>query len=243
MPSLIEWTTETWNPVIGCDKWSDGCKNCYAREIALRLQRQGVSDYEQGFKVHILPHRLNGPLSWKKPRKIFVNSMSDLFHKDVPFDFLTSVFKIIEKADTHLFQILTKRSENLLALAPKLNWPDNLMMGVTIEANKYRYRLDHLKKVPAKYRFLSLEPLITPIERLDLTGVHQVIVGGESGPNARPMDINWVRNIKDWTKEQNVAFWYKQTSEYKGQKSEPVLDGKYYKEEPDIKLNHTLFDF
>ena len=231
MPSLIEWTTETWNPVIGCDKWSDGCKNCYAREIALRLQRQGVSDYEQGFKVHILP------------RKIFVNSMSDLFHKDVPFDFLTSVFKIIEKADTHLFQILTKRSENLLALAPKLNWPDNLMMGVTIEANKYRYRLDHLKKVPAKYRFLSLEPLITPIERLDLTGIHQVIVGGESGPNARPMDINWVRNIKDWTKEQNVAFWYKQTSEYKGQKSEPVLDGKYYKEEPDIKLNHTLFDF
>ena len=133
MPSLIDWMTETWNPVIGCDEWSDGYKNCYAKEIALRLQKQGIADYEQSFRVRVLPHRLNQPLSWKKTRKIFVNSMSDLFHKDVPFDFLTSVFKVIDRANQHLFQILTKRSENLLALAPKLNWPYNLMIGVTIE--------------------------------------------------------------------------------------------------------------
>lgn len=169
--------------------------------------------------------------------------MSDLFHEDVPFDFLTSIFRVIEQADHHLFQILTKRSENLLNLAPKLKWPNNLMLGVTIEADKYRYRLEHLKKVPVKYKFLSLEPLIGSIERLDLTDIQQVIVGGESGRNARPMNVEWVRCIRDWTKEQNVAFWYKQTSEYAGQKAEPILDGQYYKEEPNIKLKPTLFDF
>lgn len=241
--SNIEWTEETWNPVIGCDKWSDGCQNCYAYEIALRFQTMGVADYKDGFQVRTLPHRLNLPLTWKKPRKVFVNSMSDLFHKDVPFDFIQSVFDVIKRADTHLFQILTKRAENMIELADKLVWPDNLMMGVTIEADKYRYRLDLLKKVPAKYKFLSIEPLIAPLQKLDLSDIDWVIVGGESGSKARPMDLDWVRQIKDWCTEANVPFWFKQMSEYDGKNQAPLLDGKLYKQQPDIRLQKDLFDF
>lgn len=242
MVSHIEWTEETWNPLIGCNPISLGCQNCYAREIALRLQAQGMKDYERGFELKPLPHRLNLPYSWKKPRKVFVNSMSDLFHKDVPIDFLKTVFKVMNENPNHLFQILTKRSDVLLARMNEMHWSDNIMMGVTIEADAYRHRLDDLKRIPARYKFICMEPLVAPIQKLDLSGIDWVIVGGESGPRARPMDINWVRQIRDWCEAVNVPFWFKQHTEYGGFKA-AVLDGKTYKQEPDIKLQKTLFDF
>ena len=201
-----------------------------------------MKDYERGFELKLLPHRLNLPYSWKKPRRVFVNSMSDLFHKEVPIDFLQAVFKVMNENQSHLFQILTKRSDILLARANEVCWSDNIMMGVTIEANAYRFRLDDLKKVPARYKFLSIEPLVAPIQKLSLSGMDWVIVGGESGPRARPMDINWVRQIRNWCEEGHIPLWFKQHTVYGGFKP-ALLDGRIYKQEPDIKLQKTLFDF
>ena len=224
--------------MVGCTKYSDGCKNCYAMPIAERLRDQGIKGYENGFKPTALPDKLDIPLSWKKPRLIFVNSMGDLFHDDIPLDFIKKVFDTIRRADWHVFTVLTKRSERLRELGPQLDWPQNLMIGVTIESDKYRNRLDYLKAVPAHMKYIVLEPLIAPVKRLDLTGIDWVIAGGESGANARPMNIEWIRNVRDWTIEQNKPFWFKQYSqntEGKINSEGAILDGKIHKEFPEFK--------
>ena len=243
MSSDTKWVDIAWNPIIGCDKHSAGCQNCYARDIALRLQKQGIKDYEDGFKVKLLPHRLNVPYSWKKPHRVFINSMSDLFHKDIPLDYQKKIFNVMNNCPEHLFWFLTKRAENIQALAKEFRWTDNIMAGVTIESNDYRKRLDCLKSIPSKLKLVTLEPLIGKLEKLDFKGIDWVIVGGESGSKARLMNIDWVRDIKDWCNEANVPFWFKQNSEHGGTKSPPLLDGKLHQTEPRIKLQKDLFDF
>ncbi len=242
--SNLEWTDATWNPLVGCSKYSDGCQNCYAMPIAERLRDQGVAGYENGFKLTLRPERLEIPLHWKKPRLIFVDSMCDLFHDDVPLEYIRRVFDVMKRADWHIYTILTKRSKRLRELAPQLDWHPHIVMGVTIESDIYRDRLDDLKSVPAQTKYLSLEPLLGRIERLDLNGIDWVIAGGESGPNARPMDTDWVREIRDWTLAQGKAFWFKQYSEHgcRGNVPEPILDGKKYKQFPEFKRgNLSLF--
>lgn len=239
--SGIEWTMATWNPLLGCTKYSDGCENCYAERIALQFQRKGIRNYENGFNLKLLPERLELPLRWKKPKLIFVDSMCDLFHGEVPLEYIEKVFDVMNRADRHLFQILTKRSKRMVELAPRLRWNSNIMMGITIESGKYRDRLDDLRQVPAKMKFLSIEPLIGPVGNLDLDGIDWVIVGGESGPRARIMEEAWVRGIRDLCRASGVAFWFKQQSEYGGIKREAVLDGKYYKEFPSLKMQKDLF--
>ena len=184
--SAIEWTDSTWNPVTGCTKVSPGCKHCYAETFAERWRGTPGHPYEKGFDLRLWPSRVDMPLMWKRPRMIFVNSMSDLFHEKVPLPFIQRVFETIEKASWHTFQILTKRSKRLADLAPDLNWPPNVWMGVSIETAKYLWRADHLRQVSAAVKFLSLEPLLGPLGTIDLSGIHWVIVGGESGPGARP---------------------------------------------------------
>jgi protein gp37 len=212
--------------------------------IAERLREQGISGYENGFKLTLRPERLELPLHWKKPRLVFVDSMCDLFHDDVPLEYIQKVFAVMKQADWHIYTILTKRSARLRELAPLLEWQPHIVMGVTIESDKYRDRLDDLKTVPAHIKYLSLEPLLGRIERLDLTGIDWVIAGGESGSSARQMDTDWVREIRDWTLEQKKAFWFKQYSEHGcyGNVPEPILDGKKYKQFPEFKRgNLSLF--
>jgi protein gp37 len=238
--SNIEWTGATWNPLIGCTKYSAGCQNCYAERIALMLQRQGKADYKNGFALNLLPDRLDIPLHWKKPRVIFVDSMSDLFHKDVPIEFIQRVFDIMRRADWHMYQVLTKRSNRMRELTESgaIVWPDHVWPGVTIESDEYRYRLDDLHAIKARHKWLSLEPLIAPVHKLDLTGIDWVITCGESGRGARPMNIDWVREIRDWTHEQGKAFFFKKYSEFefKDAATKPaLLDGNLYKEWPEIK--------
>jgi protein gp37 len=208
--TTIEWTDATWNPITGCTKVSPGCQNCYAETFAERWRGVHGHPYEQGFDLRLWPNRLELPLAWKKPRMIFVNSMSDLFHEKVPLDFIQRVFRTMEKAHWHTFQILTKRSERLTELALDLTWPPNVWMGVSIETTKYLWRAEHLRKVPATVRFLSLEPLFGPLSDLDLSGMHWVIVGGESGPRARPMHIDWVRPILSACRASDIPFFWKQ---------------------------------
>lgn len=232
--SKIEWTEATWNPVTGCTKISAGCKNCYAERMAFRLQAMGNPRYKNGFRVALHHDLIDLPLSWKKPKLIFVNSMSDLFHKDVPFDFILRIFQTMEKASWHTFQILTKRSERLLELAPYLPWPENVWQGVSVENEKVSYRIDHLRKVPAKVRFISCEPLIGPLDNLNLDGIHWVIVGGESGPGARPMHPDWVRSIRDQCNKQNVAFFFKQWGGVQKHRTGRILDNRTWDELPTI---------
>ena len=242
--SNLEWTDATWNPLVGCTKYSDGCANCYAAPIAERLCEQGVKGYENGFKLTLRPERLDIPLGWKKPKLIFVDSMCDLFHDNVPLEYIQQVFATMKKADWHIYTILTKRSARMRELSKHLEWPPHVVAGVTIESDKYRGRLDDLKAVPAQMKYLSLEPLLGRIERLDLTGIDWVIVGGESGANARPMNIDWVREIRDWTLAQGKAFWFKQYSGYghPGNTPAPILDGETYKQFPEFKRgNLSLF--
>jgi protein gp37 len=208
--SKIEWTDKTWNPVTGCSKISDGCKNCYAERMALRLQLMGQKNYQNGFRVTTHEHMLNLPLKWKKPHRIFVNSMSDLFHYNVPFDFINKVFDVMNQASWHTFQILTKRSALLAELSRKLNWTSNIWMGVTVENQDAVKRIADLRKTNAHVKFLSLEPLLEPIYNINLSGIDWVIVGGESGPKARPMREQWVCNVKDQCDENNVPFFFKQ---------------------------------
>ena len=224
--STIEWTDSTWNPVTGCTKVSPGCKHCYAETFAERWRGTPDHPYEQGFDLRLWPERLELPLSWKKPRTIFVNSMSDLFHEKVPLEFIQRVFHTMEKASWHTFQILTKRSERMAELAPDLNWPKNVWMGVSIENEDYQWRADHLRKVPAAVRFLSLEPLLGPISDLNLSGIHWVIVGGESGPGARPIESEWVRDIRKMCRRDRVPFFFKQWGGVQKKKNGRVLDGK-----------------
>jgi protein gp37 len=208
--SSIEWTESTWNPVTGCDKISPGCKHCYAEVMARRLRAMGQANYRRGFELTLHPAMLERPLTWRKPQTIFVNSMSDLFHKDVPLPFVRRVFEVMQRADWHTFQVLTKRADRLESLAPALPWPRNVWMGVSVESEGYTPRTDHLRRTPAAVKFLSLEPLLGPLPDLDLSAIDWVIVGGESGPRARPMDPAWALDIRDQCREAGVPFFFKQ---------------------------------
>jgi protein gp37 len=210
LKSHIEWTEATWNPVTGCTQISPGCANCYAKTFAERFKGVSGHPYEMGFDLTLRPQRLDQPLHWKKPQLIFVNSMSDLFHEDVPDDFVRAVFKTMEAASWHQFQLLTKRPSRLAELSSTLTFPDNLWVGVSVENQRWTSRIDELRKVPASVRFLSCEPLLGPIEGLDLAGIHWVIVGGESGHRARPMKADWARNIRQQCQKAGVAFFFKQ---------------------------------
>nr|PZN02280.1 MAG: hypothetical protein DIU66_09985 [Bacillota bacterium] len=230
--SQIEWTDATWNPVTGCTKISEGCRNCYAALMAKRLKAMGNPRYVNGFNVTLHHDLIDLPLKWKKPKRIFVNSMSDLYHKDVPDEFILRIFETMNKARHHIFQILTKRPERLLEIAPKVTWTPNIWQGVSVENEQVAYRIDLLRKVPASIRFLSLEPLLGPLDNLDLRGIHWVIVGGESGPGARPIKAEWVRSIRDQCREQGVAFFFKQWGGVHKYKTGRLLDGKTWDEFP-----------
>jgi protein gp37 len=228
----IEWTESTWNPVTGCTKISPGCANCYARRLALRLRAMGQTNYRDGFKVALHEHMLERPLSWKKPQMIFVNSMSDLFHEGIPLDFIQRVFDIMRRAHWHRFQVLTKRSGRMAELAPVLEWSANVWIGVSIETSKFLYRADHLSAVPAGTRFLSLEPLLGPMPALDLKGMQWVIVGGESGPGARPMKEEWVLEIRDRCVSAGVPFFFKQWGGVNKKRAGRLVQGRTWDEMP-----------
>jgi len=224
--SSIEWTESTWNPVTGCDKVSPGCKFCYAEVMSRRLKAMGQRNYANGFRLTPQPHMLDRPLKWKKPRVIFVNSMSDLFHDDVPLDYIRRVFDVMRQADWHQFQVLTKRGERLEAVAAELQWPPNVWMGVSVERCDYVDRIDHLRATDAAVKFLSLEPLLGPLESLDLEGIDWVIVGGESGRRPRPIDARWVRDIRDQCHRARVPFFFKQWGGTNKKRAGRILDGK-----------------
>jgi len=232
--SDIEWTESTWNPVTGCTKISPGCAHCYAERIALRLKAMGQPNYVNGFQVRLHEKALDLPLNWKKPQIVFVNSMSDMFHEDVPLSFIKRVFSIMQKASWHKFQVLTKRAERLAKIAPKLPWPENIWMGVSVESSDFVHRIDSLRKVNASIRFLSLEPLLGPLPNLNLSGINWIIVGGESGPNARHMKVEWIHDIFDQCKQNNVPFFFKQWGGRNKKKSGRLLDGKIYSEMPPV---------
>lgn len=238
--SRIEWTESTWNPVSGCTKISSGCLNCYAERMAKRLKAMGQERYKNGFKVTLHPEALDEPYRWKKPRVVFVNSMSDLFHKDIPVEFIQSVFKTMNENLQNTFQILTKRSERLCELAPLLDWSDNIWMGVTVEDNENAGRIDDLRIVPAAIRFLSMEPLIGPVPDLDLTNIDWVIVGGESGPGARPMQEQWVIDIKNVCDKSQVPFFFKQWGGVNKKKAGRLLLGKTWDAYPVSKQLSTV---
>ncbi|MDR3564633.1 MAG: phage Gp37/Gp68 family protein [Negativicutes bacterium] len=230
--SKIEWTEASWNPVTGCDKISDGCQNCYASRMAMRLHAMGNIRYKNSFSVTLHDDLLELPLLWKKPRRIFVNSMSDLFHEQVPKEFIENVFRTMNEAYWHSFQILTKRTGRMVDLCSSLKWTHNIWMGATIENNKVISRINDLKRIPASIRFLSLEPLLGPISELNLSGISWVIVGGESGPKARPMEAEWVRTIRDICLYQKVPFFFKQWGGTNKKLTGRLLDGKTWDEYP-----------
>jgi len=230
--SKIEWTESTWNPVTGCTKVSPGCRHCYAETMARRLQAMGQLNYVDGFKLRLHEHMLERPLAWKKTRVIFVNSMSDLFHEKVPEDFIKRAFSVMQQAHWHQFQVLTKRAERLSEVAPRLEWPDNIWMGVSVESAPYTPRIDHLRETGAAVKFLSLEPLLGPIPKLDLAGIDWVIVGGESGPRARPMDQDWVEDIRDQCQAAEVPFFFKQWGGRNKKKAGRILAGRTWDQMP-----------
>ena len=232
--SKIEWTESTWNPLTGCTKISPGCEHCYAERMAKRLQSMGVKSYINGFKLTVHENLLSIPLSWKKPRIVFVNSMSDLFHKDVPDDFILKVFSIMRKCSHHTFQILTKRSSRLAYFANKIDWPSNVWMGISIENEDYTYRIDNLLHSSANVKFVSFEPLLGPITNLQLNGIDWVIVGGESGPHARPMAEEWVLDIKNKCVKQDIRFFFKQWGGVHKHKTGRQLNGEFWDEMPQI---------
>ena len=230
--SKIEWTEATWNPVTGCSKISPGCRHCYAERMAKRLQAMGQLNYTNGFRLSLHEKALELPLLWKKPQAIFVNSMSDLFHKDVPSKFIQRVYQVIQQAHWHHFQILTKRSERLLELNPKLSWSSNIWMGVSVENQKYAFRIDHLRKTGARIKFISFEPLLGPVYDLNLKGIDWVIVGGESGPQARPMEASWVVDIRNRCQRMKVPFFFKQWGGPNRKKTGRKLEGRTWDEIP-----------
>ena len=233
--SSIEWTEATWNPTTGCSPVSAGCAHCYAQRLALRLQAMGNPNYANGFRLTLHEHMLGVPLSWRKPRMVFVNSMSDLFHTQVPFNFTDSVFKTMRACPQHIFQLLTKRSAKMLAYARRLErWPKNVWAGVTVEDARVKSRISDLRAVPAAVRFLSCEPLIADVGRLPLDGIHWVIVGSESGPGARPMQKAWVESIRRQCEDAEVAFFFKQWGGVRKDLTGRELDGKVYGELPDF---------
>ena len=222
----IEWAESTWNPITGCTKISSGCKNCYAERMALRLQAMGQANYANGFELTLQEHMLERPLKWKKPQLIFVNSMSDLFHKDVPLEYIHQVFDVMRRAHWHNFQVLTKRSQRLFDLSDEIDWPENVWMGVSVETQKYTFRIDHLRETEAKIKFLSLEPLLGPLKKLNLEGIDWAIVGGESGPRSRPIKKEWVTGIRDQCLSAKVPFFFKQWGGTNKKKTGRSLDGR-----------------
>jgi protein gp37 len=234
--SRIEWTEMTWNPVTGCTKISQGCKHCYAERMARRLHAMGNGRYRNGFRVTLHPDLLDVPRRWRDPRVVFVNSMSDLFHEAVPFDFIARVFETISACPQHTFQVLTKRSERLREFAPRLRWPANLWMGVSVEDARVVSRVADLAAVPASVRFLSCEPLIGPLDELSLEGIHWVIVGGESGPGARPMRREWATAILRQCREAGIPFFFKQWGGVRKDLTGRRLNGRTYNEMPSPQL-------
>ncbi len=237
--SGIEWTQSTWNPVTGCTKVSPGCKHCYAERMALRLQAMGQSNYTNGFKLALQPQAVDLPLRWKKPQRIFVNSMSDLFHKDVPLTYIQQIFEVMGRAHWHQFQILTKRAERLSEIASQLQWRPNIWMGVSVERQDYTFRIDHLRQTAAHVKFLSLEPLLGPLSGLNLAGIDWAIVGGESGPGARPMNPVWVTQIRDQCQNAGVAFFFKQWGGVNKKRAGRELDGRTWDEMPGTAANRV----
>ena len=230
--SKIEWTDATWNPVTGCNKISPGCKLCYAERLAKRLKATGMAKYRNGFVVTLHPGVLETPLQWRKPRTIFVNSMSDLFHYKVPDQFVRDVFCVMERAHWHRYQVLTKRPERAAALSSELPWPPQIWLGVSVESNHYLHRVDQLRECGATTKFLSLEPLLGPLPDLNLNGIDGVIVGGESGPGARPMEAEWARDIRDQCIESGVPFYFKQWGGVFKKRHGRELDGRTWDEMP-----------
>ncbi len=230
--SPIEWTESSWNPVTGCNKISPGCKHCYAERLSKRLKAMGQANYKNGFKLTLQPHMLKLPLSWKKPQTIFVNSMSDLFHKDVPLEYIQQVFDVMKRASWHRFQVLTKRADRLAKLSCELEWSPNIWMGVSVESQKYTHRIDDLRETGAKVKFLSLEPLLGALKNLDLRKIDWVIVGGESGYGARPIKEDWVIDIREQCLRANVAFFFKQWGGVNKKKTGRLLEGKTWSEMP-----------
>lgn len=230
--SSIEWTDSTWNPVTGCNKVSPGCKHCYAERMAQRLRAMGQANYQNGFELTLQEHMLNKPLQIKKPQLIFVNSMSDLFHEEIPVDYIQRVFRVMREANWHQFQILTKRSERLVELHAQIDWPDNVWMGVSVESDRYQYRIDHLRQTHAAVMFLSLEPLLGPILNMDLSKINWVITGGESGPGARPIERSWVVDIKKQCRKAKIPFFFKQWGGVNKKKTGRLLNGRTWDELP-----------
>lgn len=249
--SSIEWTELTWNPVTGCNKISPGCKFCYAETMTKRLKAMRVAKYVDGFKVKTHPDALNIPFGWKKSKVVFVNSMSDLFHPEVPLDFIKAVFSVMNQTPKHIYQVLTKRSERLLEVAAELRWTSNIWIGVSVEDENHTYRIADLCATPARIKFLSIEPLLGPINKLDLTSIDWVIVGGESGPKARRLKKEWIEYIKQECKVAKTAFFFKQwgKAKFNANPLDPTidpahpkhakggceLDGKIYREMPELK--------
>jgi protein gp37 len=241
--SDIEWTEATWNPTTGCDRTSPGCDHCYALTLAKRLKAMGNPKYQRdgnprtsgpGFELTLHADALTVPYRWPTPRLIFVNSMSDLLHPDVPDTFINQVLEVMRETPRHTYQLLTKRSQRLRRSAAKFRWPDNLWVGVSVESAAYRFRIDHLREVPISTRFLSLEPLIASVGRIDLTGIHWVIVGGESGPHARSIEYEWVVDIRDQCLASNVPFFFKQWGGRTPKAGGRELDGALWDEMPTL---------
>jgi protein gp37 len=233
--STIEWTEMTWNPVTGCTKVSEGCRHCYAERMANRLKAMNNPRYEHGFDVTLHDDLIDVPRRWRQPRVIFVNSMSDLFHKNVPFDFIRRVFDTMNECRQHTFQVLTKRSDRLAELADRLDWPTNVWMGVSVEDERVLLRIDDLRRVPAHVRFLSCEPLIGPLDEMSLDRIDWVIVGGESGPGARPMERSWVESIRRQCRLAAVPFFFKQWGGVRKCTTGRELNGRTYDEMPETR--------
>jgi three-Cys-motif partner protein len=232
--TAIEWTESTWNPVTGCSKVSPGCAHCYAETFAERWRGVRGNAYEQGFDLKLWPHRLDYPLKWKRPRMIFVNSMSDIFHEDIPFEYVERIFAVMKEAEHHTFQVLTKRHERMSELAPHLPWPRNIWMGVTIENKRWVPRADHLRSVPAAVRFISAEPLLGPLTGLDLTDIHWLIAGGESGSRHRPAKVEWFRELRQQCRQAGVAFFFKQWGGVRAKSGGRLLDGREWNQMPKV---------
>ena len=238
--SRIEWTQATWNPVTGCSKVSPGCAHCYAETFAERWRGIKGHPYEQGFELRIWPERLEQPLRWRRPRIIFVNSMSDLFHEEIPLDYIEQVFDVMGKAKQHIFQVLTKRHERLAELAPSLPWPENVWMGVSIENKRWVERADYLREVPAVVRFVSAEPLLGELVGLDLTGIDWLIAGGESGPGHRPVKEEWIIQLQRQCRAAKVAFFFKQWGGIRSKAGGRELRGREWSEMPTPRARKLL---
>jgi len=234
--SDIEWTNATWNPITGCTKISPGCMNCYAERMSKRLQAMGSKNYLKGFKLSFHRESFTIPLNWKKPQIIFVNSMSDIFHKDVPDSIILELIEFMRNTNWHIYQLLTKRAERLEILSKKINWPENVWMGVSVENQDYVYRIEHLKKTNARIKFISFEPLLGPIRKINLHGIDWVIVGGESGPGARPIQEDWILDIKQKCIKTKIPFFFKQWGGVRKKETGRMLQGKIWNEWPKVNV-------